>query len=333
VAPAQGPLGVELSAQGLVDELVAVPGVESGRLDARSAARFTVAVARTVLRHRGRLTAIHSNGLADLVLTAPMLTIRRLPIVAWAHEDDAPARRSRRLVGSIARLARVRLVAVSSSAADSLAQATRIPRERIIVVPNPIEDSAVAESRVVTPGIVRIGFLGTDTWRKGFDLLPPVIHSLDRPSARLLVFARHHDGLAPELEHSWWKLEHDPRVELRGRQDDVRRAYAECDIVLCPSRSESFCRVAAEAMMNGIPVVASDLPPLRELLRDEEAGCLFPTGDIVTASTLLALLIDDDELRGRLGRAGILRAARFNANRVAECFAALYQVAGSRKQV
>jgi glycosyltransferase involved in cell wall biosynthesis len=333
VAPAQGPLGAEIAAEGLVDELVAVPGVESGQLDARSAARFTVAVVRTVLRHRGRLGAVHSNGLADLVLAAPVLTTRRLPVVTWAHEDDASARRSRRLAGGIARLARVRLVTVSSSAADSLAQATRVPRGRIVVVPNPIEDTAVAESRVVAPGIVRIGFLGTDTWRKGFDLLPTVIHSLDRPSARFLVFARHHDGLAPEFEHAWRKLEHDPRVELRGRQDDVRRAYAECDVVFCPSRSESFCRVAAEAMMNGIPVVASDLPPLRELLGDDEAGCLFTTGDTLEAGAVLGVLVDDEKLRASLGRAGRLRAARFDADHVAECFAALYELSGSGAEV
>jgi glycosyltransferase involved in cell wall biosynthesis len=329
VAPAQGPAGTELVAEGLVDELVAVPGVESGRLDARSAVLFAAAVARTVFRHRARLAAVHTNGLADLVLAAPAVMIRRRRIVAWAHEDDAPARRSRRLVGIIARSARVLLVAVSSAAADSLAQATRIRRERILVVPNPIEDHVVAESRSAAAGVVRIGFLGTDTWRKGFDLLPSVMHSLDRPSAQLLVFARHHDALDPQLEETWRRLEDLPAVELRGRQDNVQRAYAECDIVFCPSRSESFCRVAAEAMMNAIPVVASDLPPLRELLVAPEAGRLFPAGEADAACTILRTLIDDKELRSKLGRAGELRAARFDARSVAECFAELYELADS----
>jgi len=53
---------------------------------------------------------------------------------------------------------------------------------------------------------------------------------------------------------------------VRGRTLDVSQAYGRADIVLCPSREESFGRIAAEAMMNSIPVVASDIPAYRELV-------------------------------------------------------------------
>ena len=66
---------------------------------------------------------------------------------------------------------------------------------------------------------------------------------------------------------------------------------------MCPSVLESFCRVAAEAMLNGIPVVGSDLAPIRALLGDDEAGLLFPVGDTHRAAEAIARLVADGGLR------------------------------------
>ena len=72
---------------------------------------------------------------------------------------------------------------------------------------------------------------------------------------------------------------------------------------MCPSVLESFCRVAAEAMLNGIPVVGSDLAPIRALLGDDEAGLLFPVGDTHRAAEAIARLVADGG-RTALGAAG-----------------------------
>ena len=98
---------------------------------------------------------------------------------------------------------------------------------------------------------------------------------------------------------------------LYPRQSDVRGIYAETDIVLCPSRAESFNRVAVEAMLNGIPVVASDLPAHRALLGDEEAGLLVPVEDAAAGSAAVARLVDDPALRARLGERGRERAQAY----------------------
>ncbi len=73
------------------------------------------------------------------------------------------------------------------------------------------------------------------------------------------------------------------RVSFPGRRADVREAACrECDIVICPSRRESFREddVAAEAMMNGLPVVGLSRPRARyrELIGDE-GDCCSPVGD------------------------------------------------------
>jgi phosphatidylinositol alpha-mannosyltransferase len=171
---------------------------------------------------------------------------------------------------------------------------------------------------------VTVGFFGTDTPRKGFDLLPEVARRLDGFGTRLLIFSRHHTDLDEGYEAIWRDLEQCVGVEIVGRLDDVDAGYARCDIVFCPSRVESFCRVAAESMRHGIPVVATDQDPIRELLGDPEAGLVFPTGDVDAAADALRTLAADEDLRRTMGLRGIERAAVFDPNRIATEFERLY---------
>ena len=74
------------------------------------------------------------------------------------------------------------------------------------------------------------------------------------------------------------------------------------DLVLVPSESEGLARVYLEAQACGRVLVASDIPPAREVVADGETGLLFPTGDIdaLTAQTVRAAT--DPALRRRIGR-------------------------------
>jgi glycosyltransferase involved in cell wall biosynthesis len=119
-------------------------------------------------------------------------------------------------------------------------------------------------------------------------------------------------------------LEAAGRLAVRGKVTDVRTAYAECDVVVCPSVRDSFCRVAAEAMLNGLPVVGSDLPPIRDLLGDDEAGVLVPPEAPEAAAKAVVRLAEDPGLRARMGAAGRERAAAFAPAGVCDALAALY---------
>src|SRR5207245_6217582 len=134
-------------------------------------------------------------------------------------------------------------------------------------------------------------------------------------------------NLPSEMDAVWRELERypDSKLELCGHQADVRQAYARCDIVICPSREESFCRVVAEAMLNGIPVVASDIAAIRELVGDDEAGILVPAGDAERAAAAVTCLARDPDLRRRLGDEGRRRATAFDPERVADLLVSLYR--------
>jgi glycosyltransferase involved in cell wall biosynthesis len=125
---------------------------------------------------------------------------------------------------------------------------------------------------------------------------------------------------------TWVALEQFPRnrVDPVGKLVDVKQVYADLDIVFIPSRAESFCRVAAEAMMNGLPVAGSDIPPLRALLGDDEAGLIFPSGDVTAAAEAIRCLVSDEALRRKLGDEGRERSKALSPPAIAAQLMELY---------
>lgn len=90
---------------------------------------------------------------------------------------------------------------------------------------------------------------------------------------------------------------------------------------------ESFGIVALEAAAAGKAVVASDTGGLRDVVVDGETGLLVPAGDREGLATALRRLLDDDELRGRMGDAARRRVADFAPERVVPRFEEAYRAA------
>ena len=103
-----------------------------------------------------------------------------------------------------------------------------------------------------------------------------------------------------------------PNVEIRETTPDVGRVYGQSRIVLMPSAEESFGLVAGEAQSNGVPVIASDLPSLRESLGD---GALFVEREDVAAWADAIRRLDDPGFYAEMSRRALGNAARFDVNR------------------
>jgi glycosyltransferase involved in cell wall biosynthesis len=89
--------------------------------------------------------------------------------------------------------------------------------------------------------------------------------------------------------------------------------YERAATVACPSHREGFGVACAEAMAHGRPVVASAVGGLLDLVQDGETGLLVPPGDVDRLRSALRRLLDDEELRHRLGAAGRTRAEEYLA--------------------
>lgn len=87
--------------------------------------------------------------------------------------------------------------------------------------------------------------------------------------------------------------------------------YRRADLVIVPSRSESFGFVAAEAAASGACVVASRVGGLPSVVVDGETGVLFEPGDHVGLARAITELLSDPDERERMGQAGVLHAQSF----------------------
>jgi glycosyltransferase involved in cell wall biosynthesis len=102
------------------------------------------------------------------------------------------------------------------------------------------------------------------------------------------------------------------------------------DVYVQPSRAEAFGMAAAEAMAAGLPVIASDVGGLPEVVG--EAGVLVPPGDPAALAAALVRLARDPAARAAMGRAGAARAAGFAPAAVAQAMAAVYAAAAAARR-
>nr|WP_278008664.1 glycosyltransferase family 4 protein [Roseococcus thiosulfatophilus] len=99
-----------------------------------------------------------------------------------------------------------------------------------------------------------------------------------------------------------------PRLRRLGHRRDVARVLAAADIFCLPSHFEGLPMSGIEAMLCGLPVVATDIRGCRELVRDGETGLLVPPMQAAPLADALSRLAADAQLRQSMGQAGLARA-------------------------
>ncbi len=115
------------------------------------------------------------------------------------------------------------------------------------------------------------------------------------------------------------------RVHFLGFRSDVGRLMEASDVFAMPSTQEPFGLVFLEAMAAGVPVLGERSGGTVEVVVDGVTGLLADPGDIAGLTEHLRRLLDDPELRRRMGAAGRRHAAeRFGADRMAADVAAVY---------
>ena len=100
--------------------------------------------------------------------------------------------------------------------------------------------------------------------------------------------------------------------------------YDQAQIFLLPSYSETFGIVVLEAMARGLVILASDLPCLREYLREGINGFFFPVGDVEKMKQLIFHIRDNPDLRQEISVNNLRDVRRFTVARQAEQFRKLY---------
>jgi glycosyltransferase involved in cell wall biosynthesis len=309
---------------------------------------FSLRAWRHLSRRRHEFDVVHDNQ----CLGYGLLGLERdgLPVVATVHHPiaidrdlellNAPTASRRfalrrwyaftRMQHRVARRLR-RVVTVSERSREDIATTMGVDATRIAVVPNgvdpevfrPLPHTERIAGRLLTTASADVPLKG----------LVPLLEALAQVRARrpadLVVVgkARKNGTVAAAIDRL--NLHGAVRFVANVEEPELVHLYSQAELAVVPSLYEGFSLPAVEAMACGVPVVATTAGALPEVLgRDGEAGFLVPPGDPQALAAAIERALDDEPLRGRLGRCGRERVARcFSWDRAAVATAEIYRQA------
>jgi glycosyltransferase involved in cell wall biosynthesis len=205
-----------------------------------------------------------------------------------------------------------RLVAWSHWAKQGLVSDYEVPAEKVTVIPPGVD---VAGWTRPTPrarhrGAVKILFVGSDLERKGGRLLIEAFRALRPLGVQLHVVTREAVSTEPGL------FVH-PRMEPNSAA--LKQLYHESDIFCLPTYGDCLPMVLSEAGAAGLPLVATDVAGIREIVETGATGFLTPVGDAPALAAALRALVLGADLRLDQGARAAERVAReFDARRNAQ---------------
>ena len=295
---------------------------------------------RALLRERQIDVVVSALWEADVVtgLAIAGLSSDRRPkwVVSAAYDFEAPVRRS--LIKSVL-LTPLRhlyrqanaFVAPSSRIAGQLRSLlVRRGVPQVWLIPNavPVDElSAIASARIETtrgsspsssdegPVLVAVGRLVPE---KGFDVLLRALQEVRKsfPATRLMVIGE--GPSRPILERLASELNLDQAVVWMGFLKNPFPHMSRAQILVAPSRWESFGNAVAEAMALGVPVIATRCGGPEDLIESGLTGILVPVDDVQALARAIVALLGDEETRTELATAARASAAQFAAGAVGE---------------
>jgi len=195
-----------------------------------------------------------------------------------------------------------------------------------------VRGSGVDLARFVPPpappaGLPVVLFAGRLMWPKGLGAFVEAARAL-RGRARFVVVgyaeATSPSAVPAEQLRTWAD---EGLIEYWGARDDMPAVYAQASVVCLPSTyGEGVPKVLIEAAACGLPLLTTDTPGCRDICRHDSSGLLVPPHNQQALNAALGRLLDDAELRTRLGAgARALAEAEFGQERIIAQTLALYE--------
>lgn len=345
VASPAGPLHARLGALGVRTERL--PGTTASfRLNARHTSRAAWDIARSAyavraLAHRARIDVIHANSVRAGLIVASGAALGRRPAIVHVR-DVLPQGRAGALVRRALRRGTNQTVCISEHVARSFG-----PPGDTTVIHNGVDlarwDPAACDRDAQRAGLGlaasdrALGVVAQITPWKGQDDAIAALAAVRRrhPDARLLLIGEakfvgtgtRFDNRAfhASLVEQARAFGVAPAVSFLGERADVPALVHALDVLLVPSWEEPFGRSVIEGMAMQRAVLATSAGGPREIVADGITGVLAPPRDVAAWAEQIGRLLDDDALRGRLGRsARASLAGRFDAGTHVRRVVALY---------
>jgi len=214
--------------------------------------------------------------------------LERVPHVGQVYPLDVltglMAERARSLAGALSRADR--LLANSRYTRRNLLRAG-LPREKVACAPLGVVGFAPLPRPPRAQGApLRVGCLGSLGRAKGQDVL---VYAVRRLPPGLVEVHVHGGGAGRDFARELESLLETPGVVWHGTYGpaELPRILAGLEVVVQPSRAESFGLTVREAFLAGVPVLAARIPALEEAVAEGRGGLLFPPGDDAALAGLL----------------------------------------------
>jgi glycosyltransferase involved in cell wall biosynthesis len=199
-----------------------------------------------------------------------------------------------------------------------------IPQKNITVIPNGIETTSLGQTnKSWQQKIIFVGNL-TQQPAKGVDILllawKRIIMKFPLATLRIV-------GEGNLVAYRSFAKENgiESSVEFMGKQKEIKKFMLEADIFVLPSRREGMSNALMEAMMCGMPVVATDVSGSRDLVEHTISGLLVPPADVAQLAEALIYMLQHPEQAISMGRKGYESVKeKCDINNVVRQYAELY---------
>jgi glycosyltransferase involved in cell wall biosynthesis len=234
-------------------------------------------------------------------------------LVSTKHNDDrfrlGPFRHVERVLARRA----VRVIAITEALRRFTVERVGLPAAKVTTIHYGLDEppAAWAPNGLELPDGPLVVAVARLVPQKGVDVAVRAMAGLD---ATLVVLGE--GAERPRLESLAREL--GVRLLLPGRVGDVASVLRRADVLVHPARWEGFGLALLEAMLCSLPVVATRVSSIPEIVADGETGLLVPPDEPSALGAALQRLLGGEELRRRLGDAGRARArAEFSVERMA----------------
>jgi len=230
------------------------------------------------------------------------------------------------------------VIAISGGVADALA-AAGVKRQHITVVPSGVdcehfrpptsqERSDARSEFKIADGEFVVSAIGALEPRKGHIYLIRAIGALGATDkcAEVKCLIAGQGSINATLKRETWQVKSAERIKLLGKIDDPRRLLWASDVFAMPSLKEGLGVAALEAMASALPLIASDVGGLREVVEHERTGVIVPPANPDAIASAIARLADSSELRAQMGAAARARVVEnYSMEKMAARTLALYR--------
>jgi glycosyltransferase involved in cell wall biosynthesis len=279
------------------------------------------------------IAVVHTAALPSNVFGLPAAALARVPVRVGNRREINPGKSPSAIALQRGAYTCAHAVVANSRAAADRLLLEHVPRRKVAVIPNGLDGARflARRPRARLRTIVMVANLRAE---KGHDvLIEAAVEVLRRhPDARFELVG---DGpMRDTLGALAAARGVADAVTFAGHCDDVAARLAAADLFVLPSRSEAFPNAVLEAMAAGLPIVASGVGGILELIDDGRTGVLVPPGEADALADGLCRVIADPALAARLGDAGRAEAhARYSFDRMVGTFERLYLTQLARRGV